>query len=177
MICKGQCLRHAWQTCRYVPSEQTGQFLQFQPHTPAWEVITVLLYPGSDLEPTALISGLIPKWLSGKKPTCQCRRRGFHPWVRKIPWRRKWQPTPVSCLENPMDREEAGGLQPMESQRVRHDRAMEHTRAAPTSLPLWIWVYYFCLVAKSCLTGLQLDGLWPARLLCPWDPGLSVKGG
>ena len=26
------------------------------------------------------------------------------PWVRKIPWRREWQPTPVSCLENPMDR-------------------------------------------------------------------------
>ena len=20
---------------------------------------------------------------------------GFHPWVGKIPWRRKWQPTPV----------------------------------------------------------------------------------
>ena len=20
---------------------------------------------------------------------------GFNPWVRKIPWRRKWQPTPV----------------------------------------------------------------------------------
>ena len=24
-----------------------------------------------------------------------CRRSGFHPWVGKIPWRRKWQPTPV----------------------------------------------------------------------------------
>ena len=23
----------------------------------------------------------------------QCRRHGFDPWVRKIPWRRKWQPT------------------------------------------------------------------------------------
>ena len=23
------------------------------------------------------------------------RRHGFHPWVRKIPWRRAWQPTPV----------------------------------------------------------------------------------
>ena len=23
------------------------------------------------------------------------KRRRFHPWVRKIPWRRKWQPTPV----------------------------------------------------------------------------------
>jgi len=34
-------------------------------------------------------------WLSGKKFAWQCRRRGFDPWVRKIPWRRKWQPTPV----------------------------------------------------------------------------------
>ena len=35
---------------------------------------------------------------SGKEPTCQCRRGkrcGFDPWVRKIPWRRAWQPTPV----------------------------------------------------------------------------------
>ena len=23
------------------------------------------------------------------------RRHGFNPWVGKIPWRRKWQPTPV----------------------------------------------------------------------------------
>ena len=23
------------------------------------------------------------------------KRRGSDPWVRKIPWRRKWQPTPV----------------------------------------------------------------------------------
>ena len=25
----------------------------------------------------------------------RCRRCGFNPWVRKIPWRRAWQPTPV----------------------------------------------------------------------------------
>ena len=25
----------------------------------------------------------------------QCGRPGFDPWVGKIPWRRKWQPTPV----------------------------------------------------------------------------------
>ena len=37
----------------------------------------------------------LPWWLSGKESTCQCRRCGFNPWVRKIPWRRKWQPTPV----------------------------------------------------------------------------------
>ena len=25
----------------------------------------------------------------------RCRRHGFDPWVGKIPWRRKWQPTPL----------------------------------------------------------------------------------
>ena len=32
------------------------------------------------------------------KDPCQCRRHkrhGFDPWVRKIPWRRNWLPTPV----------------------------------------------------------------------------------
>ena len=31
----------------------------------------------------------------GRHIACQCRRLRFNPWVRKIPWRRKWQPTPV----------------------------------------------------------------------------------
>ena len=33
-----------------------------------------------------------PGGASGKEPACQCR---FDPWVRKIPWRREWQPTPA----------------------------------------------------------------------------------
>ena len=35
---------------------------------------------------------------SGKEPACQCERHKicrFNPWIRKIPWRRAWQPTPV----------------------------------------------------------------------------------
>ena len=46
----------------------------------------------------------LPRCHSGKESTCQCRRFGFKPWVRKIPWRRKWQPTPVFLPGNPMDR-------------------------------------------------------------------------
>ena len=37
-------------------------------------------------------------FLSGsvvRESACQCRRPGFDPWVGKIPWRRKWKPTPV----------------------------------------------------------------------------------
>ena len=30
-----------------------------------------------------------------KELTYQCRRPRFDPWVRKIPWRRKWHLTPV----------------------------------------------------------------------------------
>ena len=44
---------------------------------------------------------------SRKKSAHKCRRHKrwrFDPWVGKIPWRRAWQPTPYSCLENPMDR-------------------------------------------------------------------------
>ena len=39
-----------------------------------------------------------PGSTSGKELTCQFRRHktsGFDPWVRMIPWRRKWQPTSV----------------------------------------------------------------------------------
>ena len=44
-----------------------------------------------------------PRWHSGKESACQYRRHGFNLWVKKIPWRRKWQPLQYSCLENPMD--------------------------------------------------------------------------
>ena len=39
-----------------------------------------------------------PGSTSGKESICQCRklkRCCFNPWVGKISWRRKWQPTPV----------------------------------------------------------------------------------
>ena len=42
-----------------------------------------------------------PGGTGGKEPACQCRRyerHGFDPWVRKIPWRRAWQPTSQVAL-------------------------------------------------------------------------------
>ena len=37
----------------------------------------------------------LPWWLSSKESTCWCRTCRFYYWVGKIPWRRKWPPTPV----------------------------------------------------------------------------------
>ena len=62
-----------------------------------------------------------------------CRRCRFDPWIGKIPWRRKWQPTPVFLPEKfhglQPDKllwevpwtEEPGGLQCMGLQRAEHD--------------------------------------------------------
>ena len=44
------------------------------------------------------------RWYSGKESACQCRRHRFRPWVRKILWRRAWQPTPVFLPGESMDR-------------------------------------------------------------------------
>ena len=51
-------------------------------------------------------------WLRGKESTCQCRRRQFHPWVGKIPWRRAWQPTPVFLPRESHGQRSLGGYSP-----------------------------------------------------------------
>ena len=37
----------------------------------------------------------LSKWHSGKEYACPCKGQRFDLWVGKIPWRRKWQRTPV----------------------------------------------------------------------------------
>ena len=65
-----------------------------------------------------------PGGAGGKEPICQYRRRkghGFDPWVRKIPWRRKWQPTPVFLPGKFHGQKSLGGYSPWGLQRVGHD--------------------------------------------------------
>ena len=58
-----------------------------------------------------LLYGL-PWWLRGLSICLQYGRPGLDPGVRKIPWRRKWQPTPVLLPENIPWMEEPGGYSP-----------------------------------------------------------------
>ena len=47
---------------------------------------------------TTMVMLRLSRWHSGKESACRCRRCkrcGFEPRVRKIPWSRTWQPTPV----------------------------------------------------------------------------------
>ena len=55
----------------------------------------------------------------------------FHPWVGKIPWRRKWQPTLVFWPEKPHGQRSFGGLQSKGSEGVT-DSTTKHTHTTGT---------------------------------------------
>ena len=72
---------------------------------------------------------VLPRWHSGKKSTCQCRRfkrHGFDPWVGKMPWSRKWQPTPLFLPGKSHGQRSLADYSPGRC-RVRHDWATEYT--------------------------------------------------
>ena len=54
-----------------------------------WVSLLQQLYPAMGL----------PWWLRQLSVCLQCGRPGFDPWIGKIPWRRKWHPTPVLLPE------------------------------------------------------------------------------
>ena len=53
----------------------------------------------------------LPWWFNSTEFTCQQGRHNFDPWARKIPQRRKWQPTPVLLAGKIPWTEESSGLQ------------------------------------------------------------------
>ena len=66
----------------------------------------------------------LPREFSGKESACYCRklkRQGFDPWVRKIPWRRAWQPTPVFLPGESHGQRSLVGCSPWGSQRAAHN--------------------------------------------------------
>ena len=68
--------------------------------------------------------------LSGKESACQCRRHRryrFDPWVRKIPWRKRWQPTPVFLPGEPLRQRSLANYSPQSHKRVGHNCMTEHT--------------------------------------------------
>ena len=67
--------------------------------------------------------GYLGGWLSCKEPACQSRIPGFDPWVGRIPWRRKWQPTPVFLPGKSHGWRSLVGYGPWGHKGVRHDLA------------------------------------------------------
>ena len=83
----------------------------------------------------------------------RCRRRRFDPWVGKIPWRRKWQPTPVFLPGKSHERRRLTGFSPrgrQESDMTEHAhvtwtvtlpqlRASVHAFSFARISPAYLW--------------------------------------
>ena len=63
----------------------------------------------------------LPRWLNSKESTCQCRTGKFDMSVRKIPWRRKWKPTPIVLPGKSYRQKSLVGYMSMGLQKARHD--------------------------------------------------------
>ena len=90
-------------------------------------------------------------WLSDKESTCQCRRCQLDPWVRKISWRRKWQPTPA--LLPGKFHGQRSLLQSLGSQRVIHNWATKQQQQ---------------LCSRHCLGTRDTSRNLEDRASCPW---------
>ena len=71
----------------------------------------------------------IPSDSNGKASVCQRRGYWFSPWVRKVPCRKRWQPTPNILAWKIPWTEEPGGLQSMGSQRMGHELATKRQQS------------------------------------------------
>ena len=69
-----------------------------------------------------------------KRICLQCRRPGFDPRVRKIPWRRKWQPTPVFLPGESHGQRSLAGSSPW-GRRVGQDCVTKHSASKCSQRP------------------------------------------
>ena len=115
-----------WHTARCGQSQKPT-------HTKRYQVPSKCVY-STVLVISMLFTGL-PRLLSGKESACRCgncRRLGFDPWVWKIPWRGKWQPTPVFLPEKSHGKISLVGYSP---RGCKKSHTIEHARMLVTNSP------------------------------------------
>ena len=98
-------------------------------------------------------------WLRRESVCLQCRRPGFDPWVGKIPWRRKWQPTPVLLPGK------SHGQRSLVSPTV-HGVAKSRTRLNDFTFIFFIFnfIYLFGLFSGCGILGLLLSwSMWASH--------------
>ena len=87
-----------------------------------------------------------PRWCCGKEPSCQCRRHKrcrFDPWVRKSPWRRAWQPTPVFLPTESHGQRGLTGYSPQGHEESDKTEVTWHACTQRHDQKKWFWTTFF----------------------------------
>ena len=121
-----RCTSRSWQGPQGHMLPQGGRCRGHRPTDPA----TIPADQGPAQEQKDSGSQGSPSSASGKEPTCQRRRRkrsGFHPWVGKIPWRRRWQSTPEFLPGKSLGQRSLAGCCPQGRGELNVTEATQHT--------------------------------------------------
>ena len=105
----------------------------------------------------------LPWWLSGKESTCQCRRCGFDPWLRKIPWKKKGQLTPLCLPGKSHGQRSLVGYSPWVCKRVERYPLTKQQTTTTTPPPTKVLVRSVTLHSSCLPQSAFLENL----LLCP----------
>ena len=107
----------------------------------------------------------LPRWLSGKESTCQCRRH----WRRRLdPWEEPLEEemaahSSILAWKFPWT-EEPGGLQSTGSQRVKHDWALTHSDRRKWSDPVTLAIFCSWLENHWIFSPVLLRNSWHSSL-------------
>ena len=104
-----------------------------------------------------------PRCRIGEESSCQCRgskRCKFDPWVGKIPWSRKWQPTPVFLHEEFHGQRSLLGYSPW-----------SHKEWNTTNTALISRHFYYFTFLKQIITALSLRSKMWQHLILQVVPG------
>ena len=81
----------------------------------------------------------------------QCKRFEFNPWVGKILWRKKWQPTPVFLSGESRGQRCLAGYSLWGHKELGTTEATKHARGH-TAVSYWLYPVQFSSVTQSCPT-------------------------
>ena len=103
---------------------------------------------------------------SVKGPTCQCRRCkrfGFAPWVGKIPWKRKWQLTPIFLPKKSHGQMSLVDYSPWDCKRVGHNWVHTHTHTHTHTHGCFTNLYVFLQWNESVIRNSSFLDLSPTH--------------
>ena len=112
----------------------------------------------------------LPWWLSGKKKKSafQCKRHEFDPWVGKIPWRRKWQPSPVFLPGKFHGQRSLVGYSRWDCKESDMTEQLIYTFYLHSSRDTTIWYQTWGRKGLSTVEGWSRNSLW--RATSSWGP-------
>ena len=121
---------------------------------------------------------VLPWCLRWYRICLQCRRPGFDPWVGKIPWRRKWQPTPVFLPGKFHRQRRLVGYSPRGCKEPDTTEQLTHSKLVVSSsftsyLLIYLWLRWVFLAMRG-LSLVAVSGGYPPVVIHGFYREVSV---